>query len=80
MLCLMMTFGNRWFSNFVGQVFINNVIKNKMYYYSNQCINYNLSKRQLQEKIKSKEYERLDDETKNKLINQGQTTVSDFIM
>ena len=27
--------------------------KNEMYYYSNQCINYNLSKRQLQEKIKS---------------------------
>lgn len=80
MLCLMMTFGNRWFSNFLGQVFINNVIKNKMYYYSKQCINYYLSKRQLQEKIKSKEYERLDDETKNKLINQGQTTVSDFIM
>jgi len=24
--------------------------KNEMYYYSNQCINYNLSKRQLQEK------------------------------
>ena len=53
--------------------------KNKMYYYSNQCINYNLSKRQLQEKIKSKEYERLDDETKNKLINQKKTIVSDFI-
>lgn len=53
--------------------------KNKMYYYSNQCINYNLSKRQLQEKIKSKEYDRLDDKTKYKLINQEQTIVSDFI-
>ena len=53
--------------------------KNKMYYYSNQCINYNLSKRQLQEKIRSKEYERLDEETKSKLINQEQTIVSDFI-
>lgn len=71
MLCLMMTFENLLFSNFLGHVFINNVIKNKMYYYSNQCINYNLSKRQLQEKIKSKEYERLDDETKSTLINQG---------
>ena len=53
--------------------------KNKMYYYSNQCINYNLSKRQLQEKIKLKEYDRLDDKTKYKLINQEQTIVSDFI-
>ena len=33
----------------------------------------------MQEKIKSKEYERLDDETKNKLINQKKTIVSDFI-
>ncbi len=53
--------------------------KHKMYYYFNQCINYNLSKRQLQEKIKSKEYERLDDKTRYKLINQEQTKVSDFI-
>ena len=53
--------------------------KNRMYYYSNQCINYNLSKRQLQEKIKSKEYERLDGATKSKLINQEQTIVSDYI-
>ena len=29
--------------------------QNKMYYYANQCLIYNLSKRQLQEKIKSKE-------------------------
>ena len=53
--------------------------KNEMYYYSNQCINYNLSKRQLQEKIKSNEYGRLDKETRSKLINQEQTIVSDFI-
>ena len=53
--------------------------KNEMYYYANMCINYNLSKRQLQKKIKFKEYERLDDGTKNKLINSEQTIVSDFI-
>ncbi len=53
--------------------------KNKMFYYINQCIKYNLSKRQLQEKIKNKEYERIDEETKNKLINQQETKVSDFI-
>ena len=52
---------------------------NKMYYYANQCLINNLSKRQLQERIKSKEYERLDNETKNKLTNQEQTSVSDFI-
>ena len=53
--------------------------QNKMYYYANQCINYNLSKRQLQEKIKLKEYERLDEETRIKLINQEQPIISDFI-
>ena len=53
--------------------------KNEMYYYSNQCINYNLSKRQLQEKIKSNEYGRLDKESRIKLINQEQTIVLDFI-
>ena len=53
--------------------------KNKMYYYSNQCINYNLSKRQLQEKIKSKEYERLDELTKQKLITKEENKVTDFI-
>ena len=52
---------------------------NKMYYYANQCLLNNLSKRQLQDKIKSKEYERLDKKTKLKLINQEQANVSDFI-
>ena len=32
-----------------------------------------------EEKKKNKEYERLDDETKNKLITNEETTVSDFI-
>jgi predicted nuclease of restriction endonuclease-like (RecB) superfamily len=53
--------------------------QSKKYYYANLCINYNLSKRQLQEKIKSKEYERLDEKIRSKLINQEQTIVSDFI-
>ena len=48
-------------------------------YYINLTINQNLSKRELEYKIKSKEYERLDEETKNKLINQEQTIISDFI-
>ena len=52
---------------------------NKMYYYANQCLINNLSKRQLQDKIKSKEYEILNDKTKDKLINQEKTVVLDFI-
>ena len=42
----------------------------KINYYINLTINQNLSKRELEFKIKSKEYERLDDKTKDKLINQ----------
>ena len=53
--------------------------KNKMFYYMQLSIKYNLSKRQLHEKIKSKEYERLDLKTKNKLINKEETVISDFI-
>ena len=48
-------------------------------YYANQCIIHNLSKRQLQEKIKLKEYERLDEVTKNKLVIQNTITVSDLV-
>ena len=39
----------------------------------------NLSVRQLREKIKNKEYERLDEVTKNKLITNTSPTVIDFI-
>ena len=53
--------------------------KHKMKYYIDISIKLNLSKRQLRERIKSKEYERLDDNTKNKLINKEETTISDFI-
>ena len=51
----------------------------KINYYINQIKKYNLSKRQLQEKIKSKEYERLDDETKQKLIEKEDNKIEDFI-
>ena len=51
------------------------------------CINYyifisvkmNLSYRQLREKIKNKEYDRLDEKTKLKLINNENTDVKDFV-
>ena len=48
-------------------------------YYIKQTKIYNLSVRELREKIKSKEYQRLDDNTKLKLINKEETVVSDFI-
>ena len=53
--------------------------KSEMYYYINQCVNQNLSKRELREKIKSKEYERLPDKTKLKLINEEKTEIQDFV-
>jgi len=51
----------------------------KIQYYINQCITFNLSKRELQEKIKNKEYERLDDKTKEKLSKQESIKIYDFI-
>lgn len=51
----------------------------KLNYYINISIKNNLSKRQLREKIKTNEYERLDEETKSKLINNEEYYVTDFI-
>ena len=48
-------------------------------YYINISINQNLSVRQLREKIKSKEYERLSDNTKNKLITNTKLEVQDLV-
>ena len=48
-------------------------------YYIKISIENNLSVRQLREKIKSKEYERLDENTRNKLINQEQLSIVDFV-
>ena len=48
-------------------------------YYINITEEYNLGVRELREKIKNREYQRLDDKTKLKLINKEETTVSDFI-
>ena len=52
---------------------------NEIIYYIGISVSQNLSKRELSERIKSKEYERLDNETKNKLIENKETNVSDFI-
>ena len=52
---------------------------NKLLYYVRIIEEQNLSVRQLREKIKSKEYERLDENTRNKLINQEQLSIVDFV-
>ena len=52
---------------------------NKILYYINQCINLNLTRDELRLRIKNKEYERLDDETKSNLITQETPFVTDFI-
>ena len=53
--------------------------ENRINYYVEQTIKRNLSKRQLEEIIKSKEYERLPNETKEKLINNEYTEIKDLI-
>ena len=52
---------------------------NKINYYIQLIINQNISVRELSERIKNKEYERLDEDTKNKLINNKDTDITDFI-
>lgn len=53
--------------------------QNKMMYYLNISINQNLSRNDLRSKIKSNEYERLDEITKNKLINNEKPNIIDNI-
>ena len=52
---------------------------NEIDYYIEQTIKRKLSKRQLQEIIKSQEYGRLPENTKSKLIEQNDTNVVDFV-
>ena len=53
--------------------------KNKLMYYLNIVVTNNLSVRELREKIKSNDYERLPIGTKNKLINKEETNVKDLM-
>ena len=53
--------------------------RNKINYYIYISIKYNFSVRELRMRIKNKEYERLDNSTKNKLIKNNNIKVSDFI-
>ena len=52
---------------------------NEINYYINTTEKYNLSVRQLRERIKNKEYQRLDDNTKLKLINKEEMSIGDTI-
>ena len=54
-------------SHYLKLLSIKNV--NAINYYINQCIIHNYSKRELESIIKNKEYGRLSDSTKEKIIN-----------
>ena len=64
-------------SHYVELLKINDV--NKVKYYIKIAEEQNLSVRKLREKIKNKEYERLNEETKHKLIENKETFCYDFI-
>lgn len=52
---------------------------NEINYYLNICIKENLTREDLKSRINSKEYSRLDEITKSKLIKQEENSVIDFI-
>lgn len=64
-------------SHYIEIIPINNVTI--INYYINICIYQNLSVRELRNKIKNKEYERFDEETKNKLIDNEKLNIKDNI-
>ena len=64
-------------SHYVELMMLDNIYE--INYYIEITINQKLSYRKLREKIKSKEYQRLSDETKNKLINKEEIDVSSYI-
>ena len=53
--------------------------ESKLNYYIFQCIDMKLSRNDLRKKIKNQEYERLDDSTKLKLVNECDIGIQDFI-
>ncbi len=64
-------------SHFIELLSIKDI--NKIEYYIQLSIEQNLSKRELRNKIKNNEYERLDEKTKLKLINKENLNVNDFV-
>ena len=65
------------YSHYVELISLNDI--NQINYYIKISEQQNLSVRELKTKIKNNEYERLDEETKLKLINKENTEVKDFI-
>lgn len=65
------------YSHYCELIWIENI--DKINYYINISINQNLSVRELRKRIKSNEYERLDDKTKTKLITKEVNKVTDFV-
>ena len=64
-------------SHYVELISLKNI--DEIMYYIDISASQNLSRNELRNRIKSKEYERLDNKTKEKLINKEDTLVSDFI-
>ena len=64
-------------SHYVEVITLNDI--NIMNYYINMSVNCMISVRELRLKIKSLEYERLPDSTKNKLIKKEETSLQDFV-
>lgn len=64
-------------SHYVQLITIKDI--NEIIYYINVTSIHNYNKRQLQEKIKNREYDRLSEETKNKLIKSKQLKVDDLV-
>ena len=64
-------------SHYVELISLKNI--DEIRYYIDISASQNLSRNELRNRIKSKEYERLDNKTKEKLINKENTLVSDFI-
>ena len=64
-------------SHILSSLPIDNI--NEINYYIDISIKQSLSYRKLRERIKNKEYQRLDDNAKLKLINKEEVNVSDFI-
>ena len=69
--------GNLTWSHWYEMLAISDI--NEILYYVKQCENSNLDVRQLRTKIKNKEYERIPETTRNKLIKNKDTNVIDYI-
>ena len=69
--------GQLTWSHYIELLKLNDL--NSINYYINICAKQNLSVRQLRQRIKNNEYERLSQETKDKLINKEELKVHDLV-